>query len=409
MDHLIERTQPLEWLTRWRDHDLIKVITGVRRCGKSTLLRQFAERIVASGVPRERIIAINLEDPAHRALLREPLALYDAVVERIAPGQRHYVFIDELQNAPEFERTADGLFIRPDVDLYVTGSNSGLLSGDLATLLSGRYVQLPLLPFSFAEYLAAIRSTPDREPTSREAAFAHYLQRGGFPYAAQLGADEDVATYLDGILATVLYRDVMERQQIRDGRVFTSVVDYLADNIGNLTTAKTIADTLTSSGRKISPAAVETYLEALTSANLVHLVPRYDLRGKRVLSRTEKCYLVDTGLRTAILGGQVRDQGRLLENVVYLELLRRGHTVRVGRYRDLEIDFVTTGRNGTQYIQVAETVLDENVLARELAPLVAVPDHYPRLLLTLDPVDPVDHDGITQRNITNWLTENNVA
>jgi predicted AAA+ superfamily ATPase len=404
MDGFIERPGSLEWLNRWRDREPIKVITGVRRCGKSTLLRQFAEQIVASGTPVERTISINLEDPTHRRLLREPLALYDHVVSAITPGERNYVFIDELQNAPEFERSADGLFIHPDIDLYVTGSNSGLLSGDLATLLTGRYVQLPLLPFSFKEFLTATQ-TFHPTPASHETIFARYMRQGGFPYAARLSDWDDISTYLSGILSTVLFRDVVERQQIRDGRVFSSVVDYLADAVGNLVTPKTIADTLTSAGRKTSSPVVESYLKALMAANLVHLVPRYDLRGKRVLARAEKCYLVDTGLRTMILAGQLRDQGRLLENIVYLELLNRGYTVQVGRYLDQEIDFVATGHQETHYIQVAQTVLADNVLARELAPLNAVPDHHRRLLLTLDPSDPVNHDCIIQRNLINWLLE----
>jgi predicted AAA+ superfamily ATPase len=278
-----------------------------------------------------------------------------------------------------------------------------LLSGDLATLLAGRYVQLPVLPFSFSEYMEASRS---RETSmDRAEAFAQYVRQGGFPYAARLQNWDDISVYLDGILSTVLFRDVASRQQIRDAQSFSGVVEYLADNVGNFVTPKSIADALTSHGRKTSVTAVDNYLDGLQGANVLYLVPRYNIRGKRILAREMKCYLVDTGLRTMLLGGQLRDLGRLLENVVYLELVRRGFSVQVGQYDGTEIDFVANRAGQTLYIQVALTVLEEGTLARELSPLNAVPDHYPRLLLTQDAFDHVDHSGIEQRNVVNWLLE----
>jgi len=397
MVQLVQRPGGLAWLRQWRDHDLIKVVTGVRRCGKSTLLELFADDLRESGVPPQAIQRINLEDFRFRDLLTSPDQLYDHVVGNLQEQAMNYVFIDEVQQVPEFQRVLDGLFVRPDVDLYVTGSNAQLLSGDLATLLTGRYVQYPLLPLGFQEFWTA---SPD---TNRQECFSRYLACGGMPYTLRLPDQEAIMTYLDGIVATALMRDVLSHKQIRDTLAFQDVVGYVADNIGNLVSVKHIADTLTSAGRRITSVAVENYLDGLADAHLVYPVPRYDLRGKRRLARIEKYYLVDMGIRTSLLQGQFRDEGRVLENVVYLELLRRGYQVWVGSLPTTEIDFVARQGGLTMYIQVALTVRDEQTLARELEPLRSAPGHHQRILLTLDPEPLINHDGIAQRNVLDWL------
>jgi predicted AAA+ superfamily ATPase len=407
MPELIERPACLEWLRRWRDKDLIKVVTGVRRCGKSTALMSFAAELVASGVPADHVISLNMEDPACRDLLGDPYALYDSVVARLAPGGTNYVFIDEIQQVKDFPRAADGLFIRPDVDLYLTGSNAQFRSSDLATLLAGRYVEYELLPLSFAEFVSAQPlADPGGAPRTMEAVYADYLRWGGFPYATLLPRDDAVVgQYLDGVVSTVLFKDVIQNRQVRQPAVLQAVVAYIADNVGNLTSPTAIAQALTTSGRKTNAPTIEGYLDALASAFLVYAAPRYDIRGKRILERIEKYYLVDPGLRTSLLGGVTRDTGRLLENIVYLELVRRGLTVRVGVVAGQEVDFVASGRGTTTYVQVAQTVRDERTLARELAPFDAIPDHHPRLLITADP-EQANHNGVPQVNILDWLLGN---
>ena len=406
MVDLVARPEYLGWLRRWRDHDLIKVVTGVRRCGKSTILDQFAAELRTEGIPSERIVSLNLEDPAHRDLLNDPYQLYDHVVAQLATEGRHYVILDEVQRVRDFQVAADGLFVHPQVDLYLTGSNAWLLSGDLATLLSGRHIELAMLPLSFAQWWTAHTGglTAEMADASRDRFLVEYLELGGFPYTLRLDADPAaIHEYLRSLTDTVLVKDVMDRRQIRDTSVFEKVVTFLADNIGNLTCPKAVADALTSAGRKTTQATVESYLSGLTEACLVYSCPRFDVRGKRLLSRVGKYYLVDPGLRTALLGA-VRDQGRILENVVFLELVRRGLSPRVGVVGTREIDFVTSSPGGLGYVQVAASVRDPATLERELASLKAAPGYHPRLLLTFDP-GTFDHDGITQRNVADWLLD----
>ena len=406
---LIDRPTDVDRLARWRDQDVIKVVTGVRRCGKSCLFAQFQERLRGEGVPDAAIVTVNLEDPEQLARTPDHLTLYREVVARLAPGTTTYVFIDEVQEVDQFERAVDGLHLRDDVDLYVTGSNAHLLSGELATLLSGRYVEIPLLPLSFAEYVSARRPGLDDDPVLRQALttslFADYVRFGAFPYVTRLQPDIDlVRDYLLGILNTVLLKDVVARRRIARADTLRDVVAFMLDNVGNLTTPKKIADTLVSSGRRVAPETVTGYLAGLTESYVLYEARRYDIRGKRLLENTAKYYVVDTGLRTALLGDRRRDDGHLLENVVYLELRRRCRDVHVGKLGPAEVDFVAESSDGPTYLQVAQTVTDQAVLARELATLRAVPDHYPRLLLTTDP-GTVDHDGIRQTCVYDWLLD----
>lgn len=392
---MVNRPTYLAWLNRWKDRDVIKVAVGMRRCGKSTVLKMFQEELLAQGVPAENMLSINFEslDEDYPLTARE---LYDYVVRRLAKG-RNYVFLDEVQHVADFERVVDGLYVRDDVDLYITGSNAFFLSGELATLLTGRYVELRVLPLSFAEYHSA---NPDENP---EAAFNRYISYGGLPYTLRLQGAEDIADYLGGVFNTIIVKDIASRNPRMDMRAFGNVASFLADNVGNVTSQQKIARGLEAAGRKISAVTVGTYVDALASSYLLFEAGRFDVHGKEHLATLGKYYLGDLGLRFWLLGRDQGDVGHRIENAVYLELLSRYRSVSVGVLRTGEIDFVATGTEGPHYYQVALSVLDESTLARELAPLRAVRDNYPKTLLTLDRVGVGDHGGIRQENVIDWM------
>jgi predicted AAA+ superfamily ATPase len=407
---LIERPAYLGWLNAWRGRDLIKVVTGVRRCGKSTLLELFRRQLIAEGIPPQRIISVNLEDPdVERSLLLGSLSLYDSVKVKLTPGEMNYVFIDEAQHLEQFERTATGLNLLENVDLYVTGSNSRFLSGDLATRLTGRFVEIAMLPLSFAEYVTApqVRTRLAADPVAglvRADPLAAYLRDGGFPYVVQLGEDQAMAReYLTGLLNTILLRDVAPRQGSISPATLAGVVDFMFDNVGNPASINRISDTMTSRGRKVGRGAVENYVAGLVDAYLLYPARRYDIKGKQYLGGFEKYYIVDSGLRRALLGARTSDTGHLLENIVFLELLRRRYRVFVGKVGRLEVDFVAEDAEGPMYIQVSASIADPATLERELAPLRAIPDHYPRLLLTDDFAAPTSYDGIRRASLRDWL------
>jgi predicted AAA+ superfamily ATPase len=395
-----DRPRYLAWLRRWQGHPLVKVVTGVRRCGKSTLLAMFQSELVAQGVEPHRIMSFNLEDPDTEAELREGLALYHQVQAALEPGQTTYVFVDETQHLAEMERTVAGLALLDGVDLYVTGSNSGFLGRELATRLTGRYVELNVLPLSFVEFMG---QSPTESPT---AAFERYLMFGGFPYVERLSSDETmIREYLNGVIDAVLLKDVAPRQTSVNTVVLGNVTDFMFDNVGNPASIKRISDTLTSAGRKIGRGAVENYVDALVGAYLLYPAPRYDIRGKARLSTNPKYFLVDPGLRRARLGARHADLGHLLENVVFLELLRRFERVAVGKLDEGEVDFVVEDSAGPAYYQVALNVDDPNTLARELRSLAAIPGLAPRTLLVGDHAGPANYDGISRINVTDWLLD----
>lgn len=393
---MVLRRQYLEKLRKTQGSRIIKVITGVRRCGKSTLLAQFQEELLKSGLGRDQIISVNLEDIANKSLL-DYLKLYDYLLERLQPGEMTYVFLDEIQNVPQFQRAVDSLYIRPDVDVYLTGSNAGLLSGELATLLSGRYIEINMLPLSYVEYHELIGG--DRRDTWRS-----YYQRGGFPFAATIEDEEIWRDYLLGIYHTVLLKDIVARKGISDIAVLESVAGFLFDNIGNIVSSKRIADSLTSDGRKTNSITVENYINALTESFILYKAGRYNIKGKQHLKSLEKYYLVDIGLRRMLLGDSAADVGHILENIVYLELIRRGYQVKIGKVGELEIDFIAFKGSDRRYYQVAASVLDPITFAREIAPLKAVKDNYPKAILSLDEL-PMEEEGIKQINITDFLLQ----
>ncbi len=395
----IDRPAYIAKLQQWRDKGVIKVVSGIRRCGKSTLMELWKEQLVASGVAPERIVHLNLELLENECLL-EYHALHDEVLRRLAPGQTTYVIIDEVQNVPSFEKAVDSLYARPGIDLYITGSNSKLLRGTLATLLSGRYVEIEMLPLSFGEYRSAFAD----DGRSLTRAWSDYLHDGSLPAVTAIsGNDGLVHDYLSGILNTVLLKDVTERLNVANAANLSAVTGFLFDNIGNLSTPKGIADAMTAGGNKISPATVSDYLQGLCASYLFYEASRFDLRGKRILKQEKKYYATDLGMRRLSCSDTVRDTGRILENIVYLELRRREGEVYVGKLPGSEIDFVTNGPSGRAYYQVTESVADPRTLERELAGLRALRDNHPKYLITLDDVRPISHEGIHQVYALDWL------
>jgi predicted AAA+ superfamily ATPase len=393
-DVVVQRTLYLDKLKKWKDKKVIKVVTGVRRCGKSTLLQQFREYLLGSGVDAGAVISINFEDLASEPLL-DYRKLYEHVTERLLQGKMNYVFLDEIQNVPQFQKVVDSLFIKENVDVYVTGSNARMLSGELATLLSGRYVEIGMLPLSFAEYFEMVGG-------DKRDAWNAYLRNGGLPYAATLVDEEIRRDYLTGLYNTVLLKDIVARRRISDVPLLESVVRFLFDNVGSIVSSKRIADSLNSNGRKTTSVTVENYIEALTDSYMLYRAGRYDVKGKQLLKSLEKYYLVDVGFRRLLLGDKNADIGHILENIVYLELLRRGFTVWVGKVEDRVIDFVATSGGDRVYYQVAASVLDPTTFEREITPLRKVGDHYPKFILSLDELT-TSENGIKQLNVVDFL------
>ena len=399
---MIERTEYLEELKRWKDKDLIKVITGIRRCGKSTLFQLFIDYLKSTGISNEQIISINLEDADYN--FEDYKQLYDYIKEKIDSKKQYYVFLDEVQNVPMFQKAVDSIYIKKNVDVYITGSNAYLLSGELATLLSGRYIEIKMLPLSFKEYVSAF------DDSNYQQLFLNYMKNGGMPGNISIlkSNPNDLDKYLDGIFSTIVYKDIMARNNINDKMLLESVLKFIFDSIGSPISTKKISDTLTSKGISTSNHTVEKYITAFIESFLIYKAERFDVKGKNLLARDYKYYVVDQGLRSYLLGKKAdSDMGHILENIVYLELLRRGYRVYVGKVDDLEVDFVAESRDGLKYFQVALTVRDEKVLQRELRSLQKTGDHYPKYLLTLDMDLESDYDGITKINVVDWLLQDN--
>lgn len=383
-----------------RDKAIIKVITGVRRCGKSTLMQLFQKELLQSGVSEKQIISINFEDYDF-VELRNAKALYQHVVARLVEGTPNYVFLDEIQHVDNYADVVDALFVKENVDLYITGSNAYLLSSEIATLLSGRYVELQLLPLSFKEYVNATGNANDLERK-----YADYITFSSFPYAMAFDREVQMTNdYLRGIYSTIVLKDVMHRHSIGDAMMLENVMAFMADNIGNTLSVKKIADTLTSSGRKVDVKTIEKYLSALCQSFILYPAKRYNIKGRQLLKTMEKYYLVDVALRNTLLGSANADFGRILENVVYLELLRRYPNVYIGKTDAFEIDFVAVNMQEVAYYQVAATVRDEATLERELHPLKMVKDNYPKTVLSLDVAPVAYHNGIKIQNVLDWLLE----
>ena len=396
---VIPRDQYLQDLISFREKRVIKVVTGIRRCGKSTLFELYQDYLRSDGVAEEQIISVNLEDGEYSDI-QDHKALFRLVQERLSEKPMNYIFLDEVQLVPEFQKAVDALFIKKNCDVYITGSNAYLLSGELATLLSGRYVEIRMLPLSFKEYVSARSGN-----SSLEHLYQDYIHNSSFPYALELNRPRDIRQYLDGIYNSVIVKDIISRKRISDVEMLKSVARFLFDNIGNITSGKKIADTMTSAGRKISVHTVENYLDALTESFIFYKTGRYDIKGKQYLKTGEKYYAADIGLRYHVLGTKRADIGHILENVIYLELLRRGYEVYIGKNGAAEVDFIAVGPEGEEYYQVAYSTVDAEgkILERELAPLNSINDHNPKYLLTMDYGPVISHNGIRQIYALDWL------
>ena len=394
---MIERKEYLEKLKKWKDKDLIKVITGIRRCGKSTLFEIYIDYLKSIGIEDNHIISVNLENPDNEFDTYKEL--YKYVKEQIKDKKQYYVFLDEVQKVSDFQKAVDGLYIMKNVDVYITGSNAYLLSGELATLLTGRYIEIKMYPLSFKEYLNYYKKDVD------EKMYLNYINRSSFPYALKLEEESEIDDYLDALYNTIIVKDIGLRKKMADTTMLRTVARFMFNNIGNCLSIKKIADTLTSDGRSISVHTVESYLESLVESYVFNKVSRFDIKGKQYLQSGEKYYATDVTMRYALLGRRNIDVGHILENIVYLELIRRGYKVYIGKAGEKEIDFVAENKEGFTYFQVAYTTREKATLERELTPLQDINDHYPKYILTMD-IDPIaDYDGIKKVNVLDWLLE----
>ena len=407
----IEREEYLEFLKNHKDKQIIKVVSGIRRAGKSTLFEIYKDYLQKNGIEKNQIISINFEDLEYEEYT-DYKKLYKFIKDNLLENKKNYIFLDEIQHVNKFEKVVDSLFIKENVDLYITGSNAYFMSGELATLLSGRYVELEILPLSFKEYCEGkkqqeIKKEGHELSKSLIQRYNDYIFESSFPYTLQIDKKENIREYLMGIYNSVLLKDVVSRLKISDVMMLESIVKYMFDNIGNITAIKKIADAMTSLGRKIDVKTVEKYLSGLIDSMILYKVNRYNIKGKAYLSNLSKYYIVDIGLRNQLLGNRNIDFGHIFENIIYLELLRREKNVYVGQFGDKEVDFVVLNGEKVEYYQVALTVLDENTLKRELEPLKKIKDSYPKYLITLDEIGVnTNYDGIKVLNGLEWLLNN---
>ena len=403
---MIERKEYLQKLIQWKDEQVIKVVTGMRRCGKSTLLMQYQDYLKSIGVEDDQIIAINFEDLEYEELC-EYKVLYDYLKERLLSDKTTYIFLDEIQKVPQFEKVVDSLYIKSNTDIYITGSNAYMLSGELATLLIGRYVEISMLPFSFQEYCQL-----NRKP--QEDAFADYMKFGGLPLVASMkDAPDKIDTYLEGIYNTVIIKDIEDRQnrqsessgrrKVTDIVLLKTIAKYLASVLGSPVSIRGITNYLISSGRKISPNTVNDYLETLTESFLFYPAERFDIAGKQILTGNKKYYMADLGIRNHILPRKKYDLGFSIENVVFFELLRRGYKVAVGKYQNTEVDFVVEKQGAFTYIQVTAEMTTKDTFDREMKPLYAIRDNYEKIVLTLDKLTLGNYEGIRVIHVLDWL------
>lgn len=399
----LDRTDYIQWLMKWKDKQIIKVVTGVRRCGKSTILEMYQSYLIQNGVHREQIIAINFEDLEYEDLL-EYKSLYQYVKKSLNPERMNYIFLDEIQHVKQYEKAVDSFFLRENCDVYITGSNAWFMSGELATLLTGRYVELKMMPLSFKEYCQGFSGL--NHPFSPNELLNRYIETGSFPYVLRYGyGKQEAKEYMSGIFNTILLNDIVKRLRIADVNMLEAVTKFLMHNIGNRTSPTTIANTLTSNRKKIDQKTVDRYIRGITDSLLFYEARRYNIKGKQFLTTMNKYYVCDIGMRNMLVRGQETDIGHILENLVYLELRRRYPEVYVGQLgANGEIDFVTIENGTPSYFQVSQTTLDENVLNRELDPLRRIKDNYPKYLLTLDDVfGEMNYDGIQKLNVLKWM------
>lgn len=407
---MVERKEYLERLFQWKDEQVIKVITGIRRCGKSTLLMQYQTWLKANRVSADQIVSVNFEELEYEELL-DYRKLYEYLKNHLCVGKKTYIFLDEIQKVAAFEKVVDSLYVKPDIDIYITGSNAYMLSSDLATLLTGRYVEIKMLPLSFKEFL-------DITALDAEQGLAEYLRDGGLPYIAVMNrTSEKVETYLEGIYNTVIVKDIEDRQarkesepskrKITDITLLKTIAKYLASVAGNPVSIRSITNYLTSNGRKLSPNTVSDYVDALIESFIFYPAERFDIVGKQLLKSNRKLYIVDLGLRNYILPRQNYDLGFSLENIVYFELLRRGYRVMIGKVGNTEVDFVAERKSTYSYIQVTADMTAKETFERELKPLSNIRDNYEKIVLTADRFTPGNYNGIQVKYLPDWLLGKN--
>lgn len=402
----INRKEYISKLLAYKDKGLIKVVSGLRRSGKSTLFELYRETLLQMGVQASQIVFLNFEDLELRKFLNDLDALYAHIISQLDLSKSCYVFLDEVQNVNEFERLVDGLFVKPNIDVYITGSNAFLLSGELATLLSGRYIEISILPFSFKEYLTAREIDYSNRYINYETLFFDYVNETSLPKGVDLreGGFDKIYEYLEAIYSTIIEKDITKRYQINDKRAFGNITKFVASNIGNPLSPGNIAKTLKHDGQSTHNTTVEKYLDYLVASFVFYKVNRFDLKGKKQLATQEKYYLVDAGLLNILVGKErTTDRGHILENVVYLELLRRCNKIWTGTTRNNEVDFVCKTRSGDiEYFQVAWQISDESTREREFGALEKIKDNYPKFLLTTDSFIQ-NRSGIQHLNVFNWL------
>ena len=400
---IIDRDAYLNWLIRHKGKQIIKVVSGVRRCGKSTLFSIYQDYLLQTGVDASQIIMLNFEDIEYEELSNYRL-LYDYIKSLLLPDRMNYIFLDEIQHVEQFEKAVDSLFLKENCDVYITGSNAYFMSGELATQLSGRYVELKMLPLSFAEFCSGL--VEEKQALSKNEKFNMYLELSSFPYILRYNyGPKESKEYLRDIYNTVLLKDVVTRLRVSDVNMLENVAKFLLHNIGNRVSPTKIATTLKSQGKSIDQKTVDRYIRGLTDSLVINEVRRYNIKGKQFLTQQNKYYVADVALRNVLVRGKDSDTGHILENIVYLELLRRGYDVYVGQLDDGgEVDFAAIGADNVIYYQVAATTLDESTLKRELDPFKKIADNYPKYLLTLDEVfGTANYDGIKKLNVLDWL------
>ena len=405
MNNYINRKEYIDKLLSYKDKDLIKVVSGLRRSGKSTLLQLYREYLLKHGIDKRQMQFYNFELPENY-LDKTWSDIYFEIKKKLQPDKSNYVFLDEVQNIPLFEKLVDGLFATENTDVYITGSNAFLLSSELATLLSGRYIEISILPFSFNEYLTARTIDTSNRYLNYEALFFDYVNETSLPKGVELRENgfDKIYEYLEAIYTTIIEKDITKRHQINDKRAFTNIVKFVASNIGNPLSPGNISKTLKQDGQSIHHATVEKYLEYLVESFVFYKINRFDLKGKKQLATQEKYYLVDAGLLNNLVGKErITDRGHILENIVYLELLRRGNKVWTGTDRNTEVDFVCKTPTGDmEYYQVAWQMTDKSTVEREFGALEKVNDNYPKYLLTTDSFTQ-NRRGIKHLNVFNWL------
>lgn len=393
---IIYREEYMKKLKSYKDRRIIKVLTGVRRSGKSTILNEFKKELIDSGVLEKNIISINFEDNDNKDLL-DYQKLHEYIIEKADSKCMNYIFLDEIQNVNDFQKCIDSLFLREYLDIYITGSNSYMLSGELATYLTGRYIQIHVMTLSFKEYLSYYGNSDELKK------YNEYSMYGGFPYLINLDDFNQKLEYLDSIYNTVIVKDIINRKKVNDVMMLESVCRFLFDNIGSSVSTKKISDTLSSDGRKNSVHTIEEYINSLLESYILYKVNRFDIKGKKLLKTQEKYYLSDMGLRTYLLGkNNNRDLGHILENIIFLELKRKGYRVYIGKNDINEVDFVVETEDEYIYIQVALSIRDEQTLQRELKPLDTIANHYKKYIITLD-YDTNNYNGIKQISAMDFL------